>query len=81
MSCQNTHTHTHTHIYIYITHTHTTFTKKQRSDEMRQGKDEKQLTTSPTATYLTAYGVYSTCFIANHAISAKSHLIEWVGSL
>lgn len=47
---------------------------------MRQDKDEKQLTTSPTATCLTTYGVFSTCFIANHAISAKSHLIEWVGS-
>lgn len=29
---------------------------------------------------LTTYGEYWTCFIANHAISAKSHLIEWVGS-
>lgn len=61
-------------------------TKEKKSEEIRglmklsKDKDEKQLTTLPTATCLTTYGVYSTCFIANHAISAKSHLIEWVGS-
>lgn len=47
---------------------------------MKQDKDKKQLISTPTATCLTTYGEYSTCFIANHAISAKSHLIEWAGS-
>lgn len=43
-------------------------------------KDEKQLTALPSATRLTTYGSYRTCFTANHAISAKSRLIEWAGS-
>lgn len=47
---------------------------------MRQDKEEKQLTASVSASPLTTYGVDRTCFITNHAISAKSHLIEWVGS-
>lgn len=47
---------------------------------MKQDTDEKQLTFTPTAPCVTTYGVHSTCYIANHAITAKPHLIEWVGS-
>lgn len=56
------------------------FKRKKRTDAMRQDKEEKQLTASVSASPLTTYGVDRTCFITNHAISAKSHLIEWIGS-
>ena len=48
------------------------------ADEMRQKNRKKK--TIHICTDGNLGGVRGTCFIANHIISAKSHLIEWVGS-